>query len=171
MHITLIWAMAENRVIGRDNDLPWNLPKDMQHFRQTTRGKPVVMGRKTFVSMPGALPGRKNIVITRDPQWAATGAEVVHDLDSGIALATTAAKAASVDEIMIIGGSEIYAMAMPRATRLHITWVHAEPAGDVFFPAFDLNEWQEVRAERFEPDEQHALAFTIAYYERRQPLG
>ena len=165
MHITLIWAMADNRVIGRDNDLPWDLPKDMQHFVRTTRGKPVIMGRKNFISMPRALPGRMNIVITRDNQWQGEQAHVVHDLPSAIELATERSQADGHDEVMVIGGAEIYALALPLATRFHITRVHARPEGDVFFPEFDLSRWHRVRAQEFPADQDHAIPFTVEYYE------
>lgn len=166
MHITLIWAMTENRVIGRDNDLPWRLPRDMQHFRRTTRGKPVIMGRKTFVSMPGALPGRMNIVVTRDRAWQAEGAHVVHDLDAAIAMARQRSLQDGHDEVMVIGGAEIYALALPRATRLHVTQIHAQLEGDVYFPEFDWQAWRQMSAERYEADAEHAVPFTIEYYER-----
>ena len=142
MHISLVWAMAENRVIGRDNTLPWRLPDDMRHFMNTTMGKPVLMGRKTFESMKSALPGRTNIVMTRDPNWHREGVKVVADLDAGIELAESQGLIDGVDEIMIIGGAEIYALALPRATRLYLTQVHAEPKGDVFFPELDLSAWE-----------------------------
>ena len=115
--------MAENRVIGRDNTLPWRLPDDMRHFMNTTMGKPVLMGRKTFESMKSALPGRTNIVMTRDPNWHREGVKVVADLDAGIELAESQGLIDGVDEIMIIGGAEIYALALPRATRLYLTQV------------------------------------------------
>ena len=134
--------MAENRVIGRDHTLPWRLPDDMRHFMNTTMGKPVLMGRKTFESMKSALPGRTNIVMTRDPNWHREGVKVVADLDAGIELAESQGLIDGVDEIMIIGGAEIYALALPRATRLYLTQVHAEPQGDVFFPELDLSAWE-----------------------------
>ena len=167
MDISLIWAMADNRLIGRDNDLPWRLPGDLKHFMATTMGKPVVMGRKTFASMPGALPGRANIVMTRDTSWQSKGAMVVHDLEAALVLAQANAREQDVSEIMIIGGAEIYAMALPLATRLHITRVHDEPAGDVFFPPFDLSEWQCLNSERFAGDEKHTSDYTIELYERK----
>lgn len=167
MDIALIWAMADNRVIGRDNDLPWRLPGDLKHFMATTMGKPVVMGRKTFISMPAALPGRANIVMTRDRSWQSKGAMVVPDLEAALALAQANARQHDVSEIMIIGGAEIYALALPLATRLHITRVHDEPVGDVFFPAFDLSDWQCLKSEYFAGDGKHSSDYTIELYEKK----
>ena len=166
MEISLIWAMAENRVIGRDNSLPWRLPDDMRHFMRVTMGKPVLMGRKTFESMKSPLPGRTNIVLTRDTSWQRDGARVVHDLDEGLELAESQALIDGQTELMVIGGADVYALALPRAQRLYITHVHAEPLGDVFFPEFDLTAWRAVSAERHEADEKHSSAFTISVYER-----
>ncbi len=166
MDIALIWAMADNRVIGRDNSLPWRLPKDMRHFMETTMGKPVIMGRKTLESMKSPLPGRTNIVLTRDTRYSRDGVRVVHTFDEAIELAEQQALIDGRDEVMVIGGADIYALALPRATRLYLTHVHANVDGDVFFPLFDLDEWEEVESERFEADEKHSAGFTIATYER-----
>ncbi|MBT6559419.1 MAG: dihydrofolate reductase [Gammaproteobacteria bacterium] len=166
MHISLVWAMAENRVIGRDNTLPWRLPDDMRHFMNTTMGKPVLMGRKTFESMKSALPGRTNIVMTRDPNWHREGVKVVADLDAGIELAESQGLIDGVDEIMIIGGAEIYALALPRATRLYLTQVHAEPKGDVFFPELDLSAWELVMQNKCYADERHSCDYTFENYQR-----
>lgn len=165
--ISLIWAMADNRVIGCDNSLPWKLPDEMKHFMQTTLGKPVIMGRKTFLSMPGALPKRTNIVLTRDPMSEAAGAQTVGDLDQALVVARAQAAADGQHEIMIIGGAEIYAMALPLATRLYITRVHDEPAGDVRFPEFDMSAWHCLSSVRHDADERHSSAFTIELFERR----
>ena len=158
--------MAENRVIGRDNTLPWRLPDDMRHFMNTTIGKPVLMGRKTFESMKSALPGRTNIVMTRDPNWQREGVKVVSDLDAGIELAESQGLIDGVDEIMIIGGAEIYALALPRATRAYLTQVHAEPKGDVFFPDMDLSQWQMVRQKKCYADKLHSSDYTFEDYQR-----
>ena len=167
MHISLIWAMSENRVIGRDNTLPWRLPLDMRHFMKTTLGKPVVMGRKTFESMKAPLPGRTNIVVTRDPNYTRENVLVAHDIDSALGLAENQCVIDGRDEVMIIGGADIYALTLNRASRLYLTLVHACPEGDVFFPQFDLGAWQEVAAEQHEADESHSSAFTIFTYECR----
>lgn len=166
MHISLIWAMAENQVIGRANSLPWRLPDDMRHFMDTTMGKPVVMGRKTFVSMKAPLPGRTNIVLTRDTQYQHPGVKVLHDLDEALDLAESQCLIDGQDEIMVIGGADIYALALPRATRLHVTHVHAQVQGDVFFPEVDWSQWQQTVAREHAADERHSAAFTIACYER-----
>ena len=158
--------MAENRVIGRDNTLPWRLPDDMRHFMNTTMGKPILMGRKTFESMKSALPGRTNIVLTRDSDWHREGVKVVADLDTGIELAESHGLIDGVDEIMIIGGAEIYALALPRATRLYLTHVHAEPQGDVVFPELDLSAWELVMQKKCYADDRHSYDYTFENYQR-----
>ena len=164
--VALIWAMAENGVIGRANSLPWRLPKDMKHFMNVTMGKPVLMGRKTFESMKAALPGRTNIVMTRDTTWRRDGIKVVRSLDEGLALAEQQALIDGQDELMVIGGADVYRLALPRATRLYVTHVHASPEGDVCFPEVDWQSWREISSERCEADDRHSAAFTIATYER-----
>ena len=139
MQLALIWAMAENRVIGRNNSLPWRLPNDMRHFMQTTMGRPVIMGRKTFESMKAPLPGRTNIVMTQNPLWQREGVQVVATLDEAIALAESQGVIDGIDEVMVIGGAQVYELALPIADRLYLTLVHAEPQGDVFFPNVDLS--------------------------------
>ena len=166
MQLSLIWAMAENRVIGRDNSLPWRLPNDMRHFMKTTMGRPVIMGRKTFESMKAPLPGRTNIVLTQNSQWRREGVQFVATLDEAIALAESQCVIDGVDEVMIIGGAQIYELALPIADRLYLTVVHAEPAGDVLFPHFDLDHWRVVAEERCEADERHSSAFTFQTLER-----
>ncbi len=164
--------MAENGVIGRDNSLPWRLPLDMRHFMTTTMGKPVVMGRKTFESMKAPLPGRANIVMTRDQQWrrngiaSMEGVDVCGNLEAALELAEQHALVNGAAEIMVIGGAEIYRLALPRADRLYVTLVHDQPAGDVYFPKLDWDEWQQISADDFAADERHSAAFTIASYKR-----
>jgi len=158
--------MAENRLIGRDNTLPWRLPTDMRHFMSTTMGKPVLMGRKTMESMKSALPGRTNIVLTRDPQWQRHGAKVVHSLDDALALAEQQCLIDGQNELMVIGGADIYALCLPIAQRLYITHVAGHPSGDVYFPEFDLDLWHCTSREEHSADERHSAAFTIAQYER-----
>lgn len=138
MELSLIVAMGRNRVIGIDNSLPWHLSQDLKQFKAVTLGKPIVMGRKTYDSIGRPLPGRHNIVISRDSSWAADGVTAVGSL----AAAITAA--GEVAELMVIGGEQIYALALPAATRLYITEVDAAPAGDAFFPAIDESRWQEL---------------------------
>jgi dihydrofolate reductase len=166
MQLALIWAMAENRVIGRDNSLPWRLPNDMRHFMQTTMGRPVIMGRKTFESMKAPLPGRTNIVMTQNPQWQRDGVQVVATLDEAIAVAESQGLIDGIDEVMVIGGAQVYELALPMADRLYLTLVHAEPQGDVFFPNVDLSAWQVVHEQRCEADERHSSAYTFQILER-----
>ena len=126
--LSVIVAVADNGVIGRDNALPWHLPEDLRYFKRVTLGKPIVMGRRTFESIGRPLPGRTNIVISRDPGFAAVGIEVAASLDAALQLASGAA------EVVVIGGAEIYRLAIPRADRLYVTEVHTEPAGDALLP-------------------------------------
>ena len=160
--ISLIAAMADNRVIGINNSLPWKLPSDMQWFRQHTLGKPIVMGRKTFESFGGrTLPDRHNIVITRDTNYTLDKATVVHSIDEAIAAA------GEVDEIMIIGGASFYEQMLPQADRLYLTFVHADIQGDAWFPEVDFSSWQEVERYEREADEKNAFRHSFIVYERR----
>jgi dihydrofolate reductase len=134
--VFLVVAVAANGVIGRDGTLPWHLPADLRHFKALTTGKPMIMGRKTFESLPGLLPGRRHIVLTRDTGWAEEGAEVAHSPEEAIALA-------NAPHIAVIGGAEIYRQFLPLADRIEWTEVAAEPQGDTSFPAFDRSEWAE----------------------------
>ncbi len=166
MTLALIAAVSDNGVIGRDNKLPWYIPGDLRYFKQVTLGKPVVMGRKTWESMNRALPGRTNIVITRQPDYLAEGARVVPDLAGGIELAESVALIDGVDEIMIIGGAEIYRLALPLADRLYLTEVHAEVEGDTFFPDWDRAAWREASRERHEAPGTDSYRYSFAVYER-----
>ena len=166
MRVSLIWAMADNGVIGLDNGLPWRLPVDMKHFMTTTLDKPVVMGRKTLESMKSPLPGRTNIVLTRDPNWQRDGVLVVRDMPAAMALAEQQGLIDGVDEVMVIGGAEIYALALPMAERLYVTRVHAQPAGDVYFPPIDLGAWRLLSQQQHAADERHSAACSIEVYER-----
>ena len=164
--LSLVWAMARNRVIGRDNRLPWRLPDEMRHFVETTRGKPVIMGRKQWQSLEKPLAKRTNIVLSRDPAFTATGAIVVHDLDAALDAARASATATGVDEICVIGGAEIYRLALPRADRLYFTLIDADIEGDVHFPDFDESQWREVSRETHAVDARHPYAYTIRVLER-----
>ena len=135
--------MARNRVIGRNGDLPWQLPADLQHFKSVTMGKPIIMGRKTFESIGRPLPGRKNIVVTRRANFVSDGVLISNNLTAAIALGKAIASEDNVDEIMVIGGGEIYAKALSDAERLYLTEVHADIDGDTFFPALDRGLWRE----------------------------
>lgn len=166
-------AIASNGVIGRDNGLPWRLSTDMKRFKAETMGKPVVMGRKTWDSFPRKpLPGRLNIVITRDPTFRADGAEVVHSLDDALTLARVRGRCvAGSDEICIIGGGEIYRMALPRADRLYVTHVLADPDGDTRFPPIDPNVWAPVHAEDVPAGEKDSHATRYVVYERTKVVA
>ncbi len=163
--ISLIAAMTENRVIGRNNRLPWRLPADLQHFKQLTLGKPILMGRKTFDSLGRPLPGRENIVVTRDRHFHPAGVTVAHTIDealSGIPADT---------EVMIIGGASFYAQMIDRADRIYLTIVHTRDIeGDAFFPPVDPNRWQETAREDFPPDARHAFAYSFVIFDRKHPL-
>ena len=135
--ISLVVACGQNNVIGSDGGIPWHVPADLKQFKSLTMGKPIVMGRKTFQSIGKPLPGRPNIVITRHPEFAAEGIRVVNSLDAAIEQAR-----ALGDEIMIIGGGEIYQAALPIADRIYMTRIELEPEGDVFFPELDAVDWQ-----------------------------
>ncbi|UIJ45389.1 dihydrofolate reductase [Sphingomonas cannabina] len=136
--IAFYLARADNGVIGRDGGLPWRLPADLKRFKALTMGKPMVMGRRTFESFPSPLPGRRHIVLTRDPAWSVAGADVAHTPEEAIALA------GDVPEIAVIGGAEVFALFLPRANRVELTEVHAVPEGDATVPAFDPADWQEI---------------------------
>lgn len=137
--ITLVLARAANGVIGRDGSLPWRLPADLKRFKALTMGRPMIMGRKTFDSFPAPLPGRRHIVLTRDQDWRAEGAEPVHSPDAALALAGP--------DAAVIGGAEIYALLLDRADRVELTEVHASPEGDATVPPFDPAVWREVARE------------------------
>jgi dihydrofolate reductase len=142
--ITFYLARADNGVIGVNGQLPWRLPADLKRFKAMTMGKPMVMGRKTFESFPSPLPGRRHIVLTRDPRWQVTGAETAHTPEAALALA------ADAPEIAVIGGAEIFALYREAATRIELTEVHAEPPGDATVPAFTA--WREVAREDHHAD-------------------
>lgn len=162
--ISIIVAVSENSVIGRDNDLPWHLPADLKHFMSTTRGHPVIMGRKTFESLQQPLTNRPNIIITRDPDYTADGATITHSLDEAIDAARKLA--ADDEEIFVLGGSEIFRQALPIADRLYLTLVHATVQGDVYFPQWDESQWT-LSDERHHPaDDRHAYAMTFRTYTR-----
>ncbi|HQV90896.1 MAG TPA: dihydrofolate reductase [Phycicoccus sp.] len=136
--VTLIAALGRNRIIGRDGTMPWHLPEDLKHFKALTMGHPMVMGRKTFDSIGRPLPGRRSIVITRDREWRVPGVEVAHSFDEALDLAGPA------DRVFVIGGGEVYAVALPFADHLELTEVDAEPEGDTWFPEWDPAQWREV---------------------------
>jgi len=143
MRLCLVFAMARNRVIGREGDLPWRIPADLKLFKAVTMGKPLIMGRKTFESIGRPLPGRTNIVVTRRMNFQAEGIIIAHDFDDARLRAAEVAKTDGVEEIMVIGGAEIYSIALPTADRLYLTEVKFDADGDTLFPAFDHADWRE----------------------------
>jgi dihydrofolate reductase len=167
MEIVLIVAVADNGVIGADGAIPWRLKSDMQRLKAMTMGKPIVMGRKTFQSLRRALPGRTNIVVTRDAGFRADGAVVTTSLDVARAIARADALRRSAAEIAVIGGADIYAQWMGLADRLEVTEVHAQVAGDTRFAPIDAAQWAEVARERHSPGPEDSAAFSYVTYRRR----
>lgn len=166
--VAMIAAVSRNGVIGVDNQLPWYLPEDLKFFKRMTQGKPLVMGRRTFASIGRALPGRLNIVITRDDGFEAEGVRVCHDLDEALALADHQAIIDGVEEVMVMGGGEVYAQAMPRASRLYLTEVDVEVVGDARFPPIDRSCWHEAqRVPGEESGQQGRPAYDFVIYHRR----
>ena len=158
--ISIIVAMSENRVIGRDGDLPWRLPEDLRRFKTLTTDHTLIMGRKTWETLPpGGLSNRRCIVLTRDPEFAAEGAEIARSLEGAIDLAD------DDDEIFIAGGAAVYEAALPRADRVYLTIAHAEIEGDTFFPEFDTSGWTLIEEDHRESDERHAYAMTFLTYD------
>lgn len=168
MKIALIVAMAQNRVIGKDNRMPWHLPEDLRYFKRVTLGKPVVMGRNTFESIGKPLVQRPNIIISRNSDYRVDGATVVHSLDAALMLGQSLLQHAD-DELMIIGGAQIYAQALPLAQRLYLTEVHAEPEGDACFPAFERSHWVEVARESHAACERNPYAYDFLVLDRKAP--
>ncbi|NMX89967.1 MULTISPECIES: dihydrofolate reductase [unclassified Pseudomonas] len=140
--LSLIAALGENRVIGVDNSMPWHLPGDFKYFKATTLGKPIIMGRKTWDSLGRPLPGRLNIVVSRQTDLKLEGAQVFPSLDAAVARAEAWALEQGVDELMLIGGAQLYAQGLDQADRLYLTRVALSPQGDAWFPEFDLNRWK-----------------------------
>jgi dihydrofolate reductase len=158
--VTLIVAVADSGVIGRDNTLPWHLPDDLKRFKRLTLGKPIVMGRKTFESIGKPLPGRQNIVVTRDANYQREGVTVVHGVDAAISAA------GDVPEVMIIGGADLFRLFLPRAARVHLTRVHGNVEGDIHWPALDEREWKVVEREDHAADERHLYPMTFEVWEK-----
>ena len=167
MKIVLVAAVAENNVIGADGGMPWRLRSDLTHFRQVTLNKPVIMGRKTFESIGKPLKDRTNIVITRDAGRTMSGVIFVPSFEDALAAARTDAERRGTDEIMVIGGSDVFRAAMPLADRLDITHLHASPPGDVCFPPIDPAVWREVSRSEHAAGEHDSASFTVTAYLRR----
>jgi len=158
--ITLVAAMGRNRAIGRDGELPWRLPRELKHFRDTTMGRAIVMGRLTWRSIGRPLPGRQNIVVSRDPGFTAPGCEVAASLGEAVALARG-------DEVMVIGGGQLYAEALPVADRMVLTQVDCAPPADTWFPAWNAAEWREVSAREEAADADNPFAYRVVDLRRR----
>lgn len=161
MVVSLVVAMARNRVIGRANRLPWHLPAELAHFKRVTMGRPIVMGRRTFESIGKALPGRLNIVVSRNRAFLATGCVVVASLEAAVTAAGDA------EEMCVIGGTSLFREALAIAHRIHLTRVEADVPGDTYFPEFDLSQWNEKEITHHAADDRHAFPFTILQLDRR----
>ena len=162
MLISLIVAMANHRVIGRSNAMPWHMPADLRHFKAVTLGKPVVMGRRTFESIGRPLPGRRNLVISRNPEWQAVDVEVAPSLDAALAML------ADHDEVMILGGGQLYAEALPRADRLYLTHIELAVEGDTFFPDYSGYEWQQIEHSTHPADEKNPYPYRFETLQRQR---
>ena len=161
MIISIIVAMDKNRLIGQGNRLPWKLPADMKHFRRLTLGKPVLMGRKTFESIGKPLAKRTNIIVTHNRNYQADGCIVTHSIDEALVVAR------DHEEVMVIGGASIYKLFLPRADRLYLTQIHESFVGDVYFPAFDRVDWQEVKCIDHQADEKNPYPYSFLFIHRR----
>jgi dihydrofolate reductase len=161
--VALVVAKAENGAIGRGGNLPWHLRSDMRYFRSITMGKPIVMGRRTFGSLPRVLDGRRNIVLTRNAAFEAPGAIMAYNLEEALDVARKEAAKAGVDEIMIIGGEDVFREVLPQADRIYLTEVHATPHADTWFPKLDPSEWREVSREQRQagPNDDHDFSFVV----------
>ncbi len=162
MKISIIAAMTDDGVIGIENRLPWDLPADMKWFRQQTLGKPVLMGRKTYDSIGKPLPGRRNIVISRDSTLILEGCEVVNTIETALERCST------VDEVMIIGGASFYQQTLPQADQLYLTLVHANIKGDAYFPPLNLTEWHEIVRIDHPADAQNCFSYSFTVLERKR---
>ena len=163
MKLSIIAALGANNVIGKDNHLPWHMPADLKRFKALTMGHHILMGRRTWDEVKKPLPGRTNVVITRNVDFRPEGVAIARSVDEAIGKAQASGDA----EIFIIGGAEIFKQTLHRADRMYLTRVHAEPDGDTFFPEFDdVNEWQLVDAEHCEPDEKNPYPYSFLTYER-----
>lgn len=158
--LTLVAAMGRNREIGLDGKMPWHLPAELQHFKRTTMGKAILMGRKTWQAIGRPLPGRQNIVLTRDPEFAADGADVVTSLQSALQVATS-------DEVMVIGGGQLYSLALPLARRMVLTLIDLAPRADTWFPAWAADRWLQTSVREFPADERNEHGYRIIELQRK----
>ncbi len=161
MIVTAVVAIAENNAIGKDNELLWYLPKDLKHFKEITKGHTIIMGRKTFDSIKKPLPDRRNIVVTRAQDLKIAGAEVVNSIEGALKIAE------GDGEVFIIGGAEIYKIAMSKTDKIYLTTVHQSFEGDAYFPQINMDLWRETASETHLPDEKHNISFTFSTLERK----
>jgi dihydrofolate reductase len=160
MQIIIIAALADNYVIGSNNQLPWHLPSDLKHFRDLTLGKPIVMGRKTYESIGKALPGRRNIVLSKNKDLIAIGCEVYSSLEQALVMVK------SCPEVFIIGGTAIYEQVLPLADKMYLTLVHGDFIGDIYFPKWNTKSWRILERQDFQPDQNHAYAYSFVVLKR-----
>ena len=161
MTISFVVAMGRNKVIGRNNSLPWNMPADMKHFKKLTLGKPIIMGRKTYETIGKPLPNRKNIIITRDQDYKAEGCIVAHSIEESLQSAENA------EEVMVIGGAQIYKEFLPKANRIYLTIIDHDFEGDTHFPEYNEEEWQEIEREEHKADEENKYDYVFVTLERK----
>jgi dihydrofolate reductase len=159
--LSLIWAMDENRLIGNNNALPWHLPADLAFFKRTTMEKPIIMGRKTYDAIGRPLPGRQNIIITRDTAYTAKGCDIANSIDEAMSLVPE-----EVQEVMLIGGASLYLQTLAQADALYITQIYHAFSGDTWFPEIDMSQWSETYREDFEADEKNPHAYSFMKYLR-----
>ncbi|MEH7388572.1 dihydrofolate reductase [Bacillus sp. JJ1521] len=159
--ISLLVAMDKNQLIGKDNDLPWRLPADLAYFKRVTMGHPIFMGRKTYDSIGRPLPGRENIIVTRDTSYEAEGCKVIHSIDDIVKMSEETEK-----ELFVIGGAEIFKEILRHSDRLYITEIEEEFEGDTYFPAFDKTEWKVISKEKGIKDEKNPYEYTFLVYEK-----
>lgn len=159
--ISLLLAMDKNQLIGKDNDLPWRLPADLAYFKRVTMGHPIIMGRKTYDSIGRPLPGRENIIVTRDTSYKAEGCKVIHSIEDIVKMSEE-----TDQELFVIGGAEIFKEILPHSDRLYITEIEEEFEGDTYFPAFDKDEWKIISKEKGIKDEKNPYEYTFLVYEK-----
>ncbi|MFT5083649.1 MAG: dihydrofolate reductase [Lentisphaeria bacterium] len=164
--LAIVVAVAENGTIGKQNGLPWRLPEDLKYFKKTTMGHPVVMGRKTYESIGRPLPGRDNIVITRQEGWSVEGVQIAHSIGDAIVQASACATSRRVEQIMVIGGAELYTRVLPQCECLYLTEVHSIVEGDAFFPEFDRNLWVEISRQFHSASEVNPYPYSFVVLKR-----
>ena len=168
MQLALIVAQSQNRVIGRNNALPWHLPEDLKYFRSVTMGKVIIMGRKTYESIGRPLPGRTNLVVSRDPSYQVEGVTVVNSLEQAIEQAAAISEINAVDEALVIGGANLYEQALPQVDRLYLTQVHHQVSGDAFFPELDEAQWREISRQDYAADDSNPHSYSFIVLDRQE---